>query len=120
MATVITHSTGVITPEVVNGFESERETRTIVHTIIGREDPDITLRPAGLRTGTLTLVFATGAQATAAEIVLSFPQLLALADPDVPEVAMSFVVPPGRLAAKLDPESRRTWLLEVPFQEVAV
>lgn len=120
MVTVITHSTGTITPEVVNGFEAAREARTIVHNIIGRPDPDITFRPAGLRKGTLTLVFATGAAATAAEAALAFPQVLALSDPDVPEVGMSFVVADGDLDSKLDLDTQEVWLLDVPFQEVLV
>lgn len=120
MATIITHSTGVITPEIVNGFEAEREARTIVHTILGRSDPDITLRPFGLRTGTLKLVFATGAEAAAAVTALTFPQVLALSDPDVPQVAMSFVITEGSLAPKLDPQTRTVWLIDVPFQEVLV
>lgn len=120
MATVITHTAGTITPEQVNGFEAAREARTIVHNIIGRADPDITLRPVGLRTGTLTLVFATGAAAKSAEAALAFPQVLALSDPDVPEVAMSFVVAGGDLAPKLDLDTQTVWLLDVPFQEVTV
>lgn len=119
MATVITHSAGVITPEVVDGYEATSEARTIVHTILGREDPDITLRPPGLRTGALTLVFATGAAAASAEAVLRFPQVLELSDTDAPNVAMSFVVATGDIAPKLDPETRRVWTLTVPFQEVS-
>lgn len=46
------------TPTAVDGFESSRESATIVHQILGRSNPDITIRPAGLRTGTLRLVFA--------------------------------------------------------------
>lgn len=122
MSTIITHSTGVITPEVVNGYEASRSVETIVHKIIGREDPDITLRPAGLRSGTLTLVFATGADASAAEAALLFPQVLTLSDTAVPEVSMSFVVGPEGQASTstLDLESQTVWLVELPFHEVAV
>lgn len=122
MSTIITHSTGVITPEVVNGFESSRDIRTIVHTILGRPDPDITLRPAGLQSGTLTLVFSTGAAAISAETALLFPQVLVLSDPDVPQVGMSFVVgPEGQASTRsLDLDTRKVWLVDLPFQEVSV
>lgn len=122
VSTIITHNTGVITPEVVNGYDAAREARTIVHTILGRPDPDITLRPAGLRSGTLTLVFATGAAAASAEAALLFPQVLVLSDPDVPQVAMSFVVgPEGQASTRsLDLDTQTVWLLELPFQEVTV
>lgn len=120
MATVITHSTGTITPEEVNGFASAREARTIIHTILGRSDPDVTLRPAGLRTGTLKLVFATGAASAAAEAVVRYPQVLTLSDADVPEVGMSFVVAEGEITNTLDLETQAVWVLEVPYQEVSV
>lgn len=120
MSSTITHMTGTITPEVVNGFESARETRTIVHTVLGRPEPDITFRDPGLRSGTLTLVFATGAASAAAEANLSIPQVLTLTDPDAPEVAMSFVVAGGMIDARLDLDTQTVWTLAVPFQEVIV
>lgn len=119
MSTIITHAAGTITPEVVDGFEASRPARTIVHTILGRADPDITFRPAGLRNGELALVFGTGAEAAAAEAILAVPQVFGLNDPAVPQVSMSFVVAGGDLTNSLDPQTRRVWILRVPFQEVA-
>lgn len=118
MSTTITHSGGSIVPAVVDGFEASRQMRTIVHTILGRPDPDITYRPAGLRKGTMTLVFATGAAAAAAEAALVVPQVFTLNDPDVPQVAMSFVVADGEVSRSLDSVTRVAWLVTVPFQEV--
>jgi hypothetical protein len=117
MASIIYHADGSITPEVIEGFEASREARSIVHHVLGRSDPDITLRPAGMRTGTLTLVFADGAAAAAAEAALRVPQVLTLADPEVPEVAMPFVVTDGEIVQRIN-ESRKSWTLELPFQEV--
>lgn len=119
VSTGITHTGGTITPEVVNGFEASRAARTIVHTILGRSDPDITYRPAGLRKGELSLVFGTGAEAAAAEAILVTPQIFTLSDPDVPEVAMSFVVADGDITRALDLETQSVWIVGVPFQEVA-
>lgn len=118
MAAVITHASGEIVPEVVNGFEGSSEVRSIVHTVLGREDPDITFRPAGLRRGTLLLVFADGASANAAAAVLRIPQQFTLSDEDVPEVGMDFVVAGGDVRQTLDPETRTVWIVTVPFQEV--
>lgn len=121
MSTVITYAGGTIAPEVVNGFEARRPTRTLVHTILGRPDPDITYRPAGLRTGDLSLVFATGAQAAAAEAALTVvPRVFTLTDPDVPEVAMTFVLAPGEIGTSLDLETQEVWIVSFPFQEVAL
>ena len=118
--TTISHSSGVITPDQVDGYEPSIEVRSIVHTILGRPDPDITFRPAGMRTGTLPLVFGSRADAWAAVAVLRVPQVLTLADVDVPEVGMSFVVAPGELRPVLDSETRAVWIVEVPYQEVAL
>ncbi len=119
MSTTITHSTGTITPDEVDGFEASRAVRSIVHTILGRADPDITYRPASLRQGTLTLVFASGADAATAEAALLIPQVFTLTDTDVAQVAMSFIVADGDLVSSLDDSTRVVWLVRVPFQEVA-
>lgn len=116
--TTITHAAGTIAPEVVNGYEATREVRTIVHTIMNRPDPDIAFRAPGRRRGILTCVFAVEADARDAYGVFSEPQLLALTDPDVPTVAMTFVVAGGDLVIRLDDETRSVWLVDVPFQEV--
>jgi len=117
--TTITHSTGAIIPTLVDGYEASIEARSIVHRILGRTDPDITARPAGLRSGTLSLVFASRAEAWAAVTVLREPQSLTLTDADVPEVGMSFVVANGALVPRLDDETRSVWILTVPFEEIA-
>jgi len=117
--TTITHSTGTITPTIVDGFTSTRESGTLVHPILGSENPDVTLRPAALRAGILTLVFASASAATAAEMVMASAQVLTLTDPDVSQIGMSFVVTGGGIELDLDRESRSAWLLRVPFQEVA-
>lgn len=118
MPTVINHAAGTITPTAVKGWESGAEARTIVHYVPGREDPDITLRPATLREGTITLVFASAAAAYAARPFLVFPQLLTLASTDVPQVSMSFVVANGRVSDVLGAAGE--WTISVPFQEVSV
>ena len=116
MSTRITHAGGVITAYMRN-FEGNAPVRTIVHTILGRPDPDITTRPTGLRKGTLTLVFDTGAAAMAARAVLAAPQSLALSNSGVSEVSMQFVVAGGDLSDVL--AEGGVWSLVVPFQEIA-
>ena len=119
MSTVITYAGGTITPEVVNGFESSRETNTIVHNILGRSDPDITYRPAGLQSGRLTLVFASGAAARAAEAALVVvPRSFQLSDPDAPSAGMRFVVAGGEVNIRFDLDTQTVWLVEIPFQEI--
>lgn len=118
MASTITHSTGTLTPAVVDGWQMSREARSRVHTILGRSAPDVTLRPAGMRKGTLRCVFATEAAASAAEAVFAIPQVLTFADSDRPTLAGSFVVADGDIELELDDSTRNTWIVTVPFQEV--
>lgn len=118
MSTIITHGAGTITPEVVDGYEAVRQARSIVHNIIGRPDPDVTFRPAGLRSGTLSLVFATSARAHAAASVLAVPGRFNLTDVAVPEVSMAFVVAGGEISVQLDSATRTVWTVTIPFQEV--
>ncbi len=118
MSTVITHSGGSISPVALSGYEPSFEVRNIVHTIMGREDPDITFRPAGLRNGTLPLEFATEADAWDAVSVFRTPQVFALGNSDIPSMDMSFVVATGEIRPELD-TTRTRWTLSVPFQEVA-
>lgn len=115
--TTITHAGGVITPVALEGWEASAQARSIVHTILGRPDPDITLRPTGLRSGTLTLVFATGADAYAARAVLAVPQQLTLANSTVAQVSMLFIVAGGDLGEVIADSGE--WRLSVPFQEVS-
>lgn len=116
--TTITHANGVITPTIQDGYSASIPTRTLVHDILGRPDPDVTFRPAGMRAGTLPLVFADRAAAWAAAAVLVRGEVFTYDDPDLPEVGMAFVVGPGELTPRLDDETRDVWLLDVPFREV--
>lgn len=98
-------------------WRATAEARSIVHSILGRADPDITLRPSGLRRGEFTVVFPTGAAAAAARAVLAVPQPLTLSNSGVAEVAMQFVVAGGDLGEVLN--GGGVWSLSVPFQEIA-
>lgn len=116
--TTITHSAGTIIPEVVHGFTATRAPGTLVHTILGSPNPDVSLRPAAPRAGTLELVFATATDAVAAESVIVVPQVLTITDPDVSQIGMDFVVTGGAIELELDPATVKVWLLRVPFLEV--
>lgn len=116
--TTITHSSGVVTPTIADGYSSVRTPGTIMHPILGRESDDVTLRPAALRKGTLTLVFAVEADAHAAVLVLTTPQMLQLDDPDV-SISMSFVIADGDITVSLDDVTQTVWIVEAPFREVS-
>lgn len=114
----ITHAGGVIAPEVINGWSSTREARTIAHTILGSPAPDITLRPAAARRGVLRCVFAEEADAAAAVEVFATPQVLTFIDDDRPTLAGAFVVTNGDITLDLDGATADVWVVSVPFAEV--
>lgn len=117
MADTITDGTATVTPELIDGYRSERETGNVIH--LASDDPanlDVTLRPAGLRTGTLRLLFLTLAAALTAEDMHAGDAVLSLATPNHPGLAMTYVAA-GTISVELD-DTRSVWLVEVDFQEV--
>jgi hypothetical protein len=102
-----------------SSYDSTREVRNVVHPIIGRADVEATLKPAGLRAGTMTLVFTDRAAAHTAAQAHADVGVFTLADTDVPTASMSYIVQ-GSLQLTLDPETAREWLLRVGFQEVLI
>lgn len=119
MATTLTNGTDTVTPVLVTGYESARETQTVVHRVIGRADPDISLRPAALRTGTLELLFDSETDAEAAELAHAQAAIWTLTDFDRSTVGMSYVVADGSVTRTLDDETRTYWTVAVPFVEVS-
>ncbi|QOC24400.1 hypothetical protein IC744_14035 [Microbacterium hominis] len=120
MTTTIT-SGGSAISALITAYESERETRSIVHEILSNSTADITLRPSGLRTGNLTLTF-TGpdaeANSAAAEALLAVGSVCSLASTDRATVNMSFVRPDGGHIGRTIGATLATWLVSFDWQEV--
>lgn len=116
MGATITHSSGEITPLAMPEWKETSEARTVMHPILGREDDDVTFRPTGMRRGTFTFVFATGAAAYAARATLRTAQRFTFAHSDIPEIAMIFVVADGDIGVELGRASE--WRVTIPFREV--
>jgi hypothetical protein len=115
--TTLSDGVTTVTPILVDGYTSTRESGNVVHTIIASASPEVTLRAARLRTGTLVLLFATQAEALAAEALHALPVVLTLADPDVSGINMSYVAH-GTIVVELDDQTRELWTVSVDFQEV--
>jgi hypothetical protein len=109
--------TNVVTPLVTQGYESTRSSANVFNAVIGRSYPDVTLMPAGLRTGTLTSVFTTEAESARFEALHVGTSVITFMDTDLPSVGMSYVVD-GSIRRQLDPESRLYWIASVDFREV--
>lgn len=119
MATQIITPAGTYTPLVVTGYETTRAGGAVVHQVLGKTSPDVSLRAAQLRTGTLGLLFADETTATNAFTAVCAAAVLQLTSTER-TIGMSFVVPAGQqITYALDDMTRKHWLVSVPFQEVS-
>jgi hypothetical protein len=102
----------------VLGYEWARTARNNVHAILDDPRPVITLRPAGLRKGTLKLFFRTKQAALDAEAAHALADVFTILDPAHTDLSMRYVVV-NDIHVTQDTGTMRPWIVEVPFQEVA-
>lgn len=117
MATTITHNSSTITPLLVLGWESAQDSRNVVHDILGSSMPDVTLRSARARTGTLRTLWETADQAEVCRALHSEVGTFTITTYDVSLDSMTYVVS-GAITAALDEDSSRLWTVEIDYQEV--
>jgi hypothetical protein len=118
MATTITTGVNIISPDLILSWESSQESRNIVHTIIGRSNPDVTLKPANLRTGTLELFFTTPEDAfECAALHADAATFLITSDQSWID-GMIYVVTDS-IGQILEDTTREYWQVNVPYQEIA-
>jgi hypothetical protein len=118
MASTISTSEETFTPVLIDGYKSSRASRNVIHNVLGANAPAVTLRAAGIRTGTLTALFVTLGEAQALEAALAANDVLQFADTDNESLLMDFIVD-GGITVELDDDTRRLWLVEFDFHEVA-
>lgn len=118
MTTITSTSGATLLPELVMGYSSAREGGAVIHEILGRADPDVTLRVKATRTGTLSLLFLDEAQAAEAEAELSGAATFTLnTGGDRPTVDMSFIAS-GVAARTLDEDTLTVWVVDVDYREI--
>lgn len=110
-------STAVTTIPLVQGYDVARESGNLVHEILGRTDPDITLKPLKLRSGTLTLFMGSN-MADATDLVEQLEELGVqfLQSTEAPLADMYFVLS-GSVKLAHDDDTQ-TFSVTVDFQEV--
>ncbi len=117
MTTTITSSEHTIIPTFLMEYSAERASRNVIHNIIGKAEPDVSLELDGLRSGTLNLFFESKVEAWAAFQDLGTLSSWELTDTDHPEINMNFVRE-GPMTMELDPETRKRWVVGMDYQEV--
>lgn len=114
----VTSDSTTISPALVLGYETSRESQNTVHDIIGGGIAVTLVRPRP-RSGTLELFFLTEGDAFDAMTKHSLESSFTLSDTDRPSVNMTYVVS-GALDLRLDEATRTRWVLSVGYQEVEV
>jgi len=118
MTTTISSGATTITPELVTGWESSNETYNIVHDILSRSTPDITLRGSTTRSGTLTMLFLTEASCETARALHAGANVLTLASTEITAANFDYIVA-GPVVTMLENVTRSYWTLTVDYREIA-
>jgi hypothetical protein len=118
MTTTITGAS-IHTPEQILGFKSERIAQNLIMQLTGSPDVSVSLRPAGLRRGTLTALFVSSTTAMSFESDLASARSFELVSDDQTGLDMTFVLQPAtRIELELEPRARRLWTVKFDFQEI--
>lgn len=114
-----------IQPRSLTEYRTRRESGNIVHPILGKPYPDITLRPAAARSGSIEMRLPVeasgwGRRGTWAEECLARGEVCSIINTLTSslknEVWMFFVVT-GDISKELDP-TKTEWVVKFDFQEI--
>lgn len=114
MGATLTSGSTTIAPIAFSDYTSEQEGGSIRHEILGRTNPDVTLRPAGLRTGSFTLDFASETASSSARTALTAAAAWTLTHTERTSVNMRFI--PRRISRPVDAGGR--WVVTVSYEEI--
>lgn len=117
MSIQILNNETTIEPVMLLEYEAEVASHNIIHSIIGKGDPDVSLADDSTKIGTLHLFFDTKADAWNAFNALRDVSVWTLNDTDHPEIDMDFTRR-DRMKIRLDMVSRRRWIVEMDYQEI--
>lgn len=124
MSSSFTNGSTAVQPLVIDGWDSSRESQNVLQQVIGG-GVDALLRPAAPRSGTLSAVFVSMADAFALEALLSAGEVVDFADSDLPILDMSFVtsgairISKGEDAITLEDGTETfAWSVGFDFQQV--
>lgn len=113
MPALLTSGAASIAPLALSDYSADQEGGSIRHDILGRREPDITLRPVGMRNGDFTLDFPTEPAVAEARESLSAAAVWTLVHSERPSVNMRFIV--RRLSRAVAADGR--WSIRVSFEE---
>lgn len=104
-------------PLLVTQWNASSSTRHIVHELLGNPIPDVTLQPAGPRTGTMSALFDYEAGAALLYAALRGTDVLTFSDDDTATTGMDFIAN-GTVTLATDDQNRRFWTVTFEYLEV--
>lgn len=114
----IASGTSSFNPASVTTWATSQTSRNVIHDIIGRADPDVTLKPASSRAGTLEMLFTSQSGAETARGILSKLGVFTITTADPAWLnGFKFVIQ-GEVAVALDSTTQNAWVLTAGFKEV--
>lgn len=117
MSSTFTGPTLAAYPLLVTQWDATSTTRHIVHEILGNPIPDVTLQPAGPRTGTMSALFDYETGAYSLYDALRSVNVLAFSDDDTATTGMDFIAN-GDITITTDSQNQNYWTVTFPYLEV--
>lgn len=119
MAT-LTRSGTTLTPTEVIGWSMRRESKSVVHDILGSDVPEVTIRPSTRWRGTLRTFWWTKMDAQAAVGSLMIPGgYWTLNGGELFATGTRVQVLAGDLAVEAADDAGRRWFVDIPIVEVS-
>lgn len=116
-STAAVGATGIVLPLLVTQWNATANTRHIVHDVLGNPWPDITVQPAGPRTGTMSALFDNEADAAALFAMLTGTTVVTFSDDSTSITAMRLLAN-GSVTIAQDDQDRTKWVVTFAYQEV--
>jgi len=116
MTNTISDGTSSVVPLVIDGWASTNRSRSVVHTIINRDEDDVSLVAASLRTGTFRAVFDNEPDAELCRTMHTAPRTFMLTSDEAVAANMTYVLD-GDAGVEQD-EERDYWIVSISYREV--
>ncbi|ROS74990.1 carbohydrate binding protein [Curtobacterium sp. PhB130] len=108
---------GVILPRLVTQWNASATTRHIVHEVLGNPWPDVTVQPAGPRSGTMAAIFDNEDDAVALYTMLTGTTVVTFSDDSTSFPTMRFLAN-GQITVQQDDQDRTVWAVTFSYMEV--
>lgn len=116
-ASISTAKTSAFTPQIITGWTTYQNSRNVVHEIIGKASPDVTILPGSTRSGSVETVFTTQADAENARLVLSNGTTFTIKDSETWNNGYTFVTN-GTIKQELEEVTRDLWTVTFDYTEI--